>query len=343
MMWLTWRQFRAQAIVTAAALALAVIVLAVSGVQFANTFHATLAGCQAHGTCGQLAGGFLNSLKGSGYGVIGQISVALTYAVPGLIGVFWGAPLITREIETGTFRLVWTQSVMRSRWLAIKVGLIGLVALATAGLLSLMASWWMNPLYQASAESSGSESGLERLAPAAFGANGIAPIGYAAFAFALGLALGVLIRRTIPAMAATLAVFAGVQVAWPRWIRPHLMTPLRSTSPLNVSRLNELLIDPQRHMYIQGAASKPGAWILGNQTIDPLGHPFTGPATKACLNQGIKACNASVTRLHLRSVLTYQPASRYWAFQWYETAIFLVLAVALVSFCYWWVSRRRLT
>ena len=77
MMWLTWRQFRAQAIATAAGLVLVVIVLAVSGVQFADKFHATIAGCQTHGSCGQLASGFLNALKGSGYGVIGQIAVVL--------------------------------------------------------------------------------------------------------------------------------------------------------------------------------------------------------------------------------------------------------------------------
>ncbi|HKR70371.1 MAG TPA: ABC transporter permease [Streptosporangiaceae bacterium] len=343
MMWLTWRQFRAQAVVTASGLVLVVVVLAVSGVQFADNFHATIAGCQAHGTCDQLASGFLNALKGSGYGVIGQIAIALTYAVPGLIGVFWGAPLITREIETGTFRVAWTQSVMRSRWLAVKVGLIGLIALASAGLLSLMASWWMHPIYQASATARGSDSAVSRLAPAVFGANGIVPIGYAAFGFALGLTIGVLIRHTVPAMAATLAAFAGIQFAWPRWIRPHLMTPLHSTTPLDVSKINELMIDPSGHMYVTASVSKPGAWVLANQTIDPAGNPFTGPPTNACLNQGIQACNASVTRLHLRSVVTYQPASRYWAFQGIEVAIFLAVAVALVCFCLWWVGRRRLS
>jgi hypothetical protein len=342
MIWLTWRQFRAQAIATAAALVLVVIVLAVSGVQFADRFHATIAGCQARGSCSQLASGFLHALSGSGYGLIGQVAVGLIYAVPGLIGLFWGAPLITREIETGTFRLAWTQSVMRSRWLAIKVGLIGLVALASAGLLSLMASWWMTPVYQATAKAN-SDSGVDRLTPAVFGANGIVPIGYAAFGFALGLALGVLIRRSIPAMAATLAVFAGIQVAWPRWIRPHLMSPLHATAPLNLSKIDMLAIDPQRHMFVQASASKPGAWILANQTIDPAGHLFTGPATNACLNQSLKACNASVARLHLRQVLTYQPASRYWGFQWYETGIFLALALALIWFCFWQVSRRRLS
>ena len=89
MIWLTWRQFRAQAIAAAAAFILAVTVLAVSGIQLADEFHATIAGCQGHGSCGQLAVGFLNAFKGSGYGVIGQIAVALIYAVPGLIGIFW--------------------------------------------------------------------------------------------------------------------------------------------------------------------------------------------------------------------------------------------------------------
>jgi hypothetical protein len=342
MMWLTWRQFRAQAIATAAALVLVVIVLAYSGVQVADRLHATIAGCQVRGSCSQLANDFLHALDGSGYGVIGRLAVGLIYVVPGLIGVFWGAPLITREIETGTFRLAWTQSVTRRHWLTVKVGLIGLAALASAGLLSFVASWWMTPVYQASVQAS-SDSSVSRLAPLVFSANGIVPIGYAAFGFALGLAFGVLIRRSIPSMAATLTVFAGIQVAWPRWIRPHLMSPLRATAPLNLSKLDMLAIDTQRHMYVQASASKPGAWVLANQTIDPAGHLFTGPATKACLSQSFKACNASVARLHLRQLLTYQPASRYWAFQWYETGFFLVLTLALVWFCFWRVSRRRLS
>ena len=39
--------------------------------------------------------------------------------------------------------------------------------------------------------------------------------------------------------------------------------------------------------------------------------------------------------------MTYQPASRYWAFQWYETAIFLGLAVILAGLCFWQIRRRR--
>jgi ABC-type transport system involved in multi-copper enzyme maturation permease subunit len=343
MMWLTWRQFRTQTIVAAAGLVLIAIVLAVSGVQLADKFHASTAGCGAHHSCGHLASNFIQSLRGSGYQAVALAIVVLIYAVPGLIGVFWGAPLITREIETGTLRLAWTQSVTRTRWLAVKVGSIGLAAMAIAGVLSLLASWWINPVYEASAKVGTGDGVINRLWPIVFGVNGIAPIGYAAFGFALGLTFGVLIRRTLPAMAATLAVFAGIQVAWPQLIRPHLLTALRSIAPIVPAKLNQLMIDPSRHMYIKGIFNQPGAWVLSNQTIDTAGHPFTGPATQACLTGGPQACNASIGRLHLRQLVTYQPSSRYWAFQWYETAIFVALALLLVWFCYWRVSRRRVT
>ena len=66
--------------------------------------------------------------------------------VPALIGIFWGAPLVARELEAGTFRLAWTQSVTRTRWLAVKIALVGLASVLAAGLLSLLVTWWSSPL-----------------------------------------------------------------------------------------------------------------------------------------------------------------------------------------------------
>jgi hypothetical protein len=37
--------------------------------------------------------------------------------------------------------------------------------------------------------------------------------------------------------------------------------------------------------------------------------------------------------------VTYRPASRFWALQWYETAIFLGLALALAGFSFRWIRR----
>ena len=140
------------------------------------------------------------------------------WSCPALVGVFWGAPLLARELETGTFRLVWTQSVTRRRWLAVKLGLVGGASVAVAGLLGWVVTWWSVPVDRVN---------LDRFSsPLIFSERGLVPLGYAAFAFALGVVLGLLLRRTVPAMAATLAVFVGARLAVTQWLRPHLMAPV---------------------------------------------------------------------------------------------------------------------
>jgi hypothetical protein len=49
-------------------------------------------------------------------------------------------------------------------------------------------------------------------------------------------------------------------------------------------------------------------------------------------------CQASIGRLHLWQLISYQAASRFWAFQRYEAGIFPALALA--GFCFWWIRRR---
>jgi ABC-type transport system involved in multi-copper enzyme maturation permease subunit len=347
MMWLTWRQFRVHAIVAGAVLAVLAVLLAVTGLHLAYLYNTSgIPSCHASSDCGALVTDFINRLKAGGvYNLLFFAGLGVLFAVPGLLGVFWGAPLVTREIEAGTFRLAWNQSITRARWLAVKLGLIGLAAMATTGLLTLMITWWASPIDRTLAMSSSDGAvAFSRISPVMFGARGIAPIGYAAFAFALGVTAGVIIRRTIPAMAVTLAGFAFVQIAMPNWIRPHLITPLRTTSALNPANIKSLMLDNNNSMTVLASVSKPGAWILSNQTIDRVGHVFTGPAPTACLSNthSFQACQASLGSLHLRQLVIYQPASRFWPLQSYETAIFVVLAAALAGFCAWWISRRRL-
>jgi len=203
---LTWLQFRAQAVTAAAALAAVVVVLAVSAP------HRALDAGASHWL--YMAG------------------IVVLYLTPAIIGIFWGAPLISRELETGTFRLAWTQSISRTRWLAVKLGLTGLASMATAGLLSLMVTWWSSPMDQLN------PLGGYRLSALLFGARDLIPVGYAAFALALGVTTGLLARRAVPAIAITLAIFTAVQVAVPLWVRPHLIPPVRTVSPLNLSAIS---------------------------------------------------------------------------------------------------------
>jgi len=335
--WLTWRQFRAQASVALATLAVIAITFAITGPHLAHLYAASgIATCQAHGDCSTLASNFLNQVKASAtYPALFALGIGVLYVVPAIIAIFWGAPLVARELEAGTFRLVWNQSVTRTRWLAVKIGLIGLASMATAGLFSLMVTWWASPIDRAAGLGAVLDS--NRLMPQLSGARGITSIGYAAFAFAFGVTAGVLVRRTLPAMAITLAVFAAVQITMPLWVRPHLIAPLHHTTALNTATLDQLTVWRNgSQMTVIGHANMPGAWILSNQSITQAGHVFTGPATQACVSQTAsqRACNASIARLHLRQLVTYQPASRYWAFQWYETAIFLALALAMAGFCF---------
>jgi hypothetical protein len=197
MIWLTWRQFRAHSIVAFAALAATAIVLGITGPHLAHLFHIEIASCigQSSGCDNATLSAFTNT-----YSFVQHFFGFVLIIVPGLVGAFWGAPLLTREIESGTHQIVWNQGVTRTRWLAVKVGLIGLASAAGAGLLSLMLTWWSRPLDRVNAN---------RITPPVFDERGIDPIGWALFAFALGLTAAVLIRRTLPAMAATLAVFTG--------------------------------------------------------------------------------------------------------------------------------------
>ena len=88
-----------------------------------------------------------------------------------------------REFEAGTFRLAWTQGVRRTRWLVVKLGLGAFAAMAVAGLLSLIVTWWSSDLDLVNGQI---------FNPLSFSVRGIVPIGYGAFAFVLGLAAGLL-------------------------------------------------------------------------------------------------------------------------------------------------------
>ena len=43
----------------------------------------------------------------------------------------------------------------------------------------------------------------------------------------------------------------------------------------------------------------------------------------------------------IRVAESYQPASHHWPLQWSETGMFLALALALASYCFWRLNRRR--
>jgi ABC-2 family transporter protein len=219
MIWVTWRQFRAQAIAGLAVLAAATIYLVATGLSMHHSYTADLVGCTPQNDCEDVLRQFRDSYNGPD-----NLLQLLVLVVPGLIGIFWGAPLIARELETGTHQLAWNQSITRTRWLAAKLVGVGTASIAAAALLGYLLTWWSAPLDQVTGY---------RFSSSTFATHDIVPLGYAAFFFALGTTTGLLLRRTLPAMAVTIAVFIGIQILMPTVVRPNLLPSTTVTFPVD--------------------------------------------------------------------------------------------------------------
>jgi hypothetical protein len=242
--------------------------------------------------------------------------------------MFWGAPLVARELETGTFRLAWTQGVTRTRWLAAKLAIAGAAAIAAGELFTLMVNWWSSPIHKANVSYTAFTSSSFH--------SGVAPAGYAAFAFALGVTAGLLIRRTLPAMAVTLAIFTAVIIAFPIWVRPHLIPPARATSALSLASAAVTGSTSDGHLILTTKTWTvlPGAWVISSQLTTPDGRAASSEPAGPCGTASTQACNAYIESLHFQHTVIYEPASRYWACQWTETAIYLAFSFLLTGLCF---------
>ena len=355
MTWLAWRQLRAPAAVGALGVFGVLVALAVTGPHLLHVYDTVVVPCAAHGDCFSVTSHFQgldSQLK--------HMSSSVMLVAPVLLGIFLGVPLVARELEAGTYRLAWTQSVTRMRWIATRLTLVTLATSVLMALLSTAVTWWQRPLDLVN-------NALWRN----FDQRDVVPVAFAVFAVALGALFGALACRTLVAMASTIAVYAGARYLVAQYIRPNLFAPLRANLPFRfrvTATGTESTIGPPQ----------PSDWPVSNQIVTGTGkvvgengeigpngnlggfnvkgngtavftgvgrcpnripvslgvpHSHSTPATLAALQRCIDS-------FHLREVVTYQPASRYWPLQWAEAAIFVALAVALAVGCVWWVRRR---
>jgi hypothetical protein len=357
---LTWRQFRSPAAVAIGCLVAIAVLAAVTGPNLAHAYSATLAACRPTGDCSSAMAAFARTDSG----VRTAFGVLLT-VVPALIGAFWGAPLIARELEAGTFALVWMQSVTRTRWLVVKLATLGAASMLVTGLLSLIVTWWAHPLDQATAAAYGT-----------FSQRDITPVGYTALAFMIGVTAGMLIRRTVPAMAVTLSAFLVARIAGTYGVRPRILRPaqlVRALDPASTGfgsatsptiMLNSLFNGGPSSAMDPATPVIPNAWIYSTRVVDGSGHDLTNQVLNAqCpgvasgggppsapghiavpdeVAQQSQACVRKVGATY-HELVTYQPAGRYWALQWSELALYGAAALLLATLCVWWVRRRRLS
>jgi hypothetical protein len=354
-----WLQARSQTLVAAALLAIIAIALAVTGPHLVHLYDTTVAGCSANGDCQLADTAFLRNDH-----LLQNILNGLLVVVPAIIGLFWGSPLVARELQEGTYRLAWTQGVTRTRWLAIRLAVVGLASMAVAGLLSLMLTWWSSPLDRVSGTPFSS-----------FDYRDLVPVGYAAFAFVLGVTAGVLLRSTLPAMFLAMFTFVAARLAFTEWVRPALLTPRHENLPVDGATTSGFgwsgfMPFGSHPSNLQPATPNiPGAWLMSVQIENKAGqaltpqltssmcpgigggrngghgglNPFTGGSSHqqapANAQQNLDTCADKIGKT-FHEVVSYQPANRYWPLQWYELTLYLAAAVALAAFCLWRIRRR---
>jgi hypothetical protein len=313
MVWLTWRQHRLEAAIAAGALAAVAAVLVLTGVHEYEVFRTSgLADCvtRRDRACSEAVQAFHERF--------GSLQTLGNWfdLLPGIVGILLAAPFVL-ELEQGTYRLAWTQSRSRERWLATRFGLLTAASVAVGVGTSLLFRWWHAPFVRFDG----------RLEPSFFDFQGVVPIGYVLFAVAVVVALGTLTRRTPVALAGGFVAFIAVRVSVETWLRPHYL--------------------PLRHARFLPTEGEPAAvrhaWRLTGSIVDAAGRRITSPDRLAtdcrALPKG-PALDACFRRHGIWNVVTYQPESRFWAFQWIELALYVGLAATLLGATAWWIRRR---
>lgn len=242
----------------------------------------------------------------------GAIAVISTFllAVPLLVGTFVGAPMFSRDLEQGTYQLIWTQSVTRRKWLVATLLMVIVPAIAGAAIIAFLATRWIaaqgdltNPWYY-------------------YDEQGFVFVAYVVFAIALGAVAGVVIRRVVPAMAVTSAAYVAIRAAIELFLRPNFISPDRIS---------------------QSSAVPDGSWVLSTSYTDKSNNPVSSDRV-AELMRGAGRLPGTVTdylhSLGVQSWISYQPSERFWSFQVIEASIFAVLGVLVVCIGLFWIARR---
>ena len=327
MVWVTWRQHRFALGGAAVFLGALALYVWTAGLQLHHAY-ATATTCNpASAACGDLIQhlntdfNFANHLLVGGY---------VLQVVPALIGAFVGAPVLAHELETGTFRYAWTQGFGRWRWTLAKLVLLAVAVTAAAGAMGVLFSWYYQP-YLATGNQARSLPELSPFSSALFDLHWLTFAAWTLTAFAIGVLAGVLIRRVVPAIVATLVAYTGLALVAANLLRPHYLTPLRSTAAVPGSAwVFSQWWTKSGTFAFRGWRDAPSSLLQHCSSIPkgPIGKP--SPATLAqCFSQ------------HGYAQLTsYQPASRFWAFQSIEAGWLLALSAVLIALVVWLVARR---
>lgn len=258
--------------------------------------------------------------------------------VPCLLGMVFGAPLVAGELEHCTNRLAWTQGVSRTKWLIVKWCVVALSLVTVVALLTLIAQWWTGHATERLAGNL-EELGLGGgpLQPLYFPITGLAFSAYTLFAFALGTALGAVIRKTSWAIATTVVIYTAVSVLVVLFVRPSLAPQLfvQIPTPGQPSAVMNAMILDEIH----------GSWDLGFGYRYAPGTPDTGPSADVVAqrcevqNYNESPYLACLSEHRIQTGTFYQAGNHYWELQWRESVLLLLTSGSLLGVTVWSVRR----
>jgi len=311
MTWLVWRQGRAEHALVAGLLAILALLLVLTGLHMHSVFSAMrLSSCTGDGQslsigCSLRGTSFLQRFDG-----LNQMGPWLGL-VPGLIGVLLATPLVL-ELDQGTYRLAWTQSVTPGRWLTTRVALLMLGVLLVGLVMTALATYWRAPL-----DALGGHVG-----PNEFDLEGVLPVAYALFGASAVLAIGAVTRRTGLAVAGGFGIYLAARLVL-RAVREHLIPPLHA------------LTRPPA-----GPAGIRHAWVISQNYVGPHGSAGAYAALNHCSTADGDLDTACLVHHHIMSSWIYEPASRFWSLQAIEGGVFLGLSAVCLGLAIWWIRNR---
>lgn len=342
MNWFAWRQHRKQFLVFGLLLTAFAALLIPTGIHDWHMYRQALSNCAQHPAlykCNDLADTLFPNQANSFVGITEAIGI---FALPLLVGLFIGSPLLAREYEEGTNKLAWTQSISRRKWLTTQVLWILGFALLYGIALTLLVTWWSRTTNAVA---------LNRFVRGRFETQGLMPVTYSVFFTAVGAMAGAWFRKTLTALALTLGVSVLCMVAVGNWLRPYYMTPVTVTSPVGpgandakipqgawiISRGNLLNNNgkmvsfdlPNFPLRCQQIIQQMEGSNNGHGVVIRKATPGSGDPVDDCLN------NAG-----FHQIAKYQPSYRYWDFQRIEAGIYLGMTALAVGATYWLVLKR---
>lgn len=317
MIWVGWRQQRVETIVAAAMLAVLAAVAIPTGLHMASVYtHDGLGACTGNTnsvTCATSVSSFLLRFTG--------LNILFTWSsiLPALAALLFAAPFVL-DLDNGTYRLYWTQSITRRRWIFTKLTLSVAASVAVAGCLAALATWSRAPIDHLNG----------RMSVNAYDAEGIVPIAYALFVLGVAVAIGALWRRTVPALLVAFVVYVVGRVFMDSWLRQRLVSPVKTTWLASGSgpNLNQAL-------------------VINQFVSDKHGHQLAGSAGPCIRTPGALFSHTSrcvqplaARGAHVYTTALYQPASRFWELQGLEFGIVAGTGTLLILAAAWWTQRR---